>query len=259
MFKKQFVWLLLSALLAVPAVAQDMTVDEIIAKNVETRGGMDALKAVKSARTSANISMGGMEMPLSIVFKRPQKIRVDMEIQGMKVVQAFDGETGWTVMPMMGSTEPSRMADDQLTQMKQQSDWDGPLVDYREKGHTVELVGKEDVEGTEAYKLKVTMENGDESHFYLDTDHFLIFKQEGRTNMNGMEVNATTTFSNYKEVGDVVLAFSTEIVAEGAPTGIVFTVNEVELNIDVDDARFAFPEKPAEEMAEEETEEQNEG
>lgn len=254
MFKKQFVWFLLSALLVVPAMAQDMTADEIIAKYIETRGGMDALKAVKSARMSANISMAGMEMAISMVFKRPNMIRVDTEVQGMTVVQAYDGETGWAIMPMMGSPEPSKLPEDQLKQMREQSDFDGPLVDYKEKGHTVELVGKEDVEGTEAYKLKLTKKNGDVVNYYLDSEYFLVFKQEGRTNMQGMEVNATTNISDYKEVGDIVLPHSTEIIAEGAPAGVVITVNDVELNVDVDESQFAFPEPPAEEPMEEKDE-----
>ena len=255
MFKKQFVWLSLSALLAVPAVAADLTVDEIIAKNIETRGGMDALKAVESARMSASISVQGMDLPVSMVFRRPNKLRVEVEMQGMKVVQAYDGETGWIIMPMMGSTEPSKMSGAQLKQIEEQSDFDGPLVDYEKKGHTVELVGKEDVEGTEAYKVKLTKENGDESHYYIDTEYFLVFKQVGRTDMQGMEVNATTNYSDYKEVGDIVLSHSQEVVAEGMPTGFVVKVNEVELNVDVDESQFAFPEKPAaEEPAEEKTE-----
>jgi outer membrane lipoprotein-sorting protein len=250
MFKKQFVWLLLSAMPAVPAVAEQLTLDEIVAKHVESLGGMDALKAVKSARMSAKFNMGGMELPVTMVFKRPSKLRVETEFQGMKVIQAYDGETGWAVVPMMGSTEPTKMADDQLKQMQEQSDFDGPLVDYAKKGHTVELLGKEDVEGTEAYKLEVIKQNGDVLQMYLDSEYFLVFKQEGRVNVQGQEVNATTHLSEYKEVGDILLAHSIEVTPEGAPSGIQITFSDVELNVEVDDAQFAFPEKATEETAE---------
>lgn len=252
MFKKQLVLTLLAALLVAPVFAGEMSVDDIIAKNIETLGGADAWKAVKSAKMSANINMGGMELPINMTFKRPHMMRVDMEMQGMQIVQAYDGETGWAVMPMMGSSEPELMADDQLKQIKDQADFDGPLVDYKEKGHTVELVGKEDVEGTEAYKLKLTKDNGDVVHMYLDTEYFLVFKQEGRVNMQGVEVNSTVNLSDYKEVGDIVMPHSTEIVAEGAPAGVVITVNNVELNPEVDEAQFAFPEKAEDEAADQE-------
>lgn len=252
MFKKQFVWILLSALPAVPAIAEDLTADDIIARNIETRGGMDALKAVQSMGMKGNLNMGGMELAVSMVFKRPNKIRVETEVQGMKAVQACDGETGWAILPMMGSTEPAKMADDQLKEFRDLSDFDGLFVDYKEKGHTVELVGKEDVEGTEAYKLKVTTKDGDVSYYYFDSEHFLVFRLEGRLSFQGTEIDSTANFSDYKEVGDIVLSHSRELLREGTSLGLV-TINEVELNVEVDDSQFAFPEKPAE-TAEEKSE-----
>ena len=252
MFKKQLVLTLLAALLVAPVFADDLSVDEIIAKNIETLGGADAWKAIKSAKMTANFNMGGMEVPIRMTFKRPHMMRVDMEMQGMQIVQAYDGETGWAIMPMMGSSEPELMADDQLKQIKDQADFDGPLMDYKDKGHTIELVGKEEVEGTEAYKLKLTKDNGDVVHMYLDTEYFLVFKQEGRVNMQGIEVNSTTNISDYKEVGDVVMPHSTEIIAEGAPSGIVITLNDVELNPEVDEEQFAYPGKPEGEAADQE-------
>ena len=254
MTKKHFLWITLACLLAAPVLAQN--VDEIIAKNIETRGGMDALKGVESAHINGTMTMGqGMEVPFDITFKRPRKMRFEMEMQGMKIIQAYDGETGWGVMPMMGKSEPERLADDQLKQAEMQSDIDGPLVDYAEKGHTVELLGKEDVEGTEAYKLKVTLKNGDEINMYLDAEYYLVFKQEAKTNIQGNEVSVTSNISDYKEVGDVVLPHAMEQVFEGAPSGMTMTMNKVELNVDVDDSIFDMPEPaPQEEESEDEQE-----
>lgn len=259
MTKKHSVWILLSFLLATltsaGVFAEDLTVDEIIAKHVETIGGEEAWKAVDSATMTASFNAGPMAAGVTMVFKRPNKFRMETEFQGMKIIQAFDGEKGWGVMPMMGSSEPELAGDEEVKNMESQADLEGPLVGYKEKGHTVELIGKEEVEGTEAYELKVTQKNGDVIHMFLDTEYCLVFRQKVRRTVQGTEVNVTVNFSDYKEVGDVVMAHSIEQLPEGAPQGMVITVDKVELNTEVDDAQFTFPGKPegesTEEMAEE--------
>jgi len=242
MIKKQFMWLAALALLAVPGQAEE-TVDDIIAHHVETIGGKDALKAVKTMRMTGTMSMGGMQVPVTIEQKRPRMIRMEMEMQGMKIITAYDGERAWGVMPMMGKTEPELLSEDQRKQMENQGEFDGPLVDYKEKGNQVELVGKEDVEGTEAYKLKVTRKSGDVVYLYLDTEYFLPFQTETRITMQGNEMNVTTKLGDYQEVGGILVPHSVEQVFEGAPAGANITFDKVEVNVDIDDSTFALPEK----------------
>jgi len=242
MIKKHFVWLVLMALLAVPGQAEE-TVDDIIAHHVETIGGKDALKAVTTMRMTGTMSMGGMQVPVTIEQKRPRMFRMEMEMQGMKIITAYDGEKAWGVMPMMGKTEPELLGEDQRKQMESQSEFDGPLVDYEEKGNQVELVGKEDVEGTEAYKLKVTRKSGDVMYLYLDTEYFLPFQTEARISMQGNEMNVTTKLGDYQEVGGILVPYSFEQVFEGAPTGANVTFDKVEVNVDIDDTKFTLPEK----------------
>ncbi|MCP4663574.1 MAG: hypothetical protein GY856_49955 [bacterium] len=245
-------WIVVAVLLAgLPAAAQ--TLDEIIAQNIETRGGIEALKAVESARMVGRMAMGeGMEAPFTIEFKRPAKVRVEFEMQGMTGIQAFDGETGWSVMPFMGTADPQEMADDQVKEMKERGDWiEGPLLDYGPKGHTVELVGTEEIEGTEAHKLKVTTADGDVMHMYLDTEYCLEFKRESRQQMQGMEIDTTATIGDYKEVGDIVVAHSVMSTIGDGTANFALTIDKVELNLDLDDERFTMPEPPP--PAEEET------
>ncbi|MEE8526584.1 MAG: hypothetical protein V3T72_21825 [Thermoanaerobaculia bacterium] len=238
------------ATLATPVLAQaadeaggDMTLDEIIAKNIEARGGMEALKAVESARIQGKMAMGqGMEAPVTITFKRPNKVRMEFVIQGMTGITAYDGETGWGVMPFMGKTEPEPLADDQLKEIVDRSDFDGPLVDWQEKGHTVELVGMTDVEGTPAYELKITKKNGDVVRTFLDTEYFLEFRQKGKRNVQGNDMVIISTLGDYKEVGDLVMAHSFEATPEGTEFKQTVTLENVELNVEVDDAIFDMPE-----------------
>ncbi len=250
-------WIAAALLLAgLPAAAQ--TLEEIIAQNIETRGGLEALKAFESARMVGRMTMGPeMEAPITLEFKRPDKVRMEFEMQGMTGVRAFDGETGWFIMPFMGSADPQEMADDQLKEIKEQGDWIvGPLVDYEAKGHTVELVGTEEVEGTEAHKLKITTADGDVMHMYLDTDYCLEFRRESRQQMQGIEIDTTATIGDYKEVGDVVVAHSVMSTIGDGTANFALTIDKIELNIDLDDERFIMPEPPPPPPVEEETAEE---
>ena len=195
-----------------------------------------------------------MEAPITIEYKRPDKVRMEFELQGMTGIRAFDGETGWFIMPFMGTADPQEMADDQLKEIKEQGDWiGGPLVDFEAKGHTVELVGTEEVEGTEAHKLKITFNDGDVIHMYLDTEYCLEFKRESRQQMQGMEIEMTATIGDYKEVGDIVIAHSVMSTIGDGTANFDITIDKVELDVDIDDARFIMPEPPppAEETKEE--------
>lgn len=233
---------LLLSLLTAPLYAQ-MSADDVIAKYVEARGGQEAWKAVTSARMTGRMNMGGgMEAPFVVEYKRPSKVRVEFTMQGMTGTQAYDGATGWFVMPFMGKNDPEKMSDDQLSMVKEQADFDGPLVDYKAKGNTVELVGKEDVEGTEAYKLKVTRADGNVVYSFLDAEQFLEFKSEAKRKIPNLgEVSATTVYGDYKPVGAVVFPHSIEQIFEGAPAGQVITIDKIELNVDLPDDRFAMP------------------
>ena len=245
---KRALLLICLALLAVGVGAEEMTVDQVVEKHIEAQGGRDAWEGVSSAKISGKIVMGGtMEMPVTIYFQRPGKVRMEMEMQGQQIVQAFDGKEGWQIMPMMGSPDPQRMNEYESKMVKRQSEFEGPLYNYKDKGHSVELLGKEDVEGTEAYKLKITLNTGDEIYSYLDTEHFLEFMQTGKTmTQTGQEVQSTIMVGDYKEVGSLMLPHSREIIPEGAPQGVVISFDSIDLNsADINDEIFAMPEAPA--------------
>jgi len=248
MIRKTFACTLLAGLMAAAVSAQ--TVDELIAKNLEARGGKDKIKAVKSVRMTGKMVMGqGMEAPFTLEMARPKKVRMEFTFQGMTGIQAYDGTTGWMVMPFMGKKEPEQVAGDDLKNMDDQADFEGPLVDYKEKGHQVELVGKADVEGTPAYKLKVTKKNGDIQYIYLDAEQYLELKTEGKQKVRGQEVEGETTLGDYKEVNGLIFAFSIHSKPKDAPpgAGLTMTVDKIELNADMPASRFEMPkaEKPA--------------
>lgn len=240
MLRKILAGLALAALVAVPSSAQ--TLDEILAKNVKARGGLDKLKAVQTMRMTGTMTIGpGMEAPFVLEQKRPNMLRLDITIQGMTVSQAFDGKAGWQLNPLGGRKDPEPLPEDALRQVEEQADFDGPLVDFKAKGNAVELVGKEKVEGSDAYKLKLTLKNGDIRFIFLDADQFLEIKTEGKTKIRGTDVEGEGTVSDYKEVGGLMIPHAMESGQKGSPQKMKMTVQKVELTVPIDDARFKTP------------------
>jgi outer membrane lipoprotein-sorting protein len=228
------------------------TVEEIVAANLEAKGGEDAWKALETARMSGKMTMGGgeagaLEMPFTAEFKVPNKFRIEFTMQGMTAVQAFDGETGWSIMPFLGKTEPEEMAEDQIKQLKNQAEFKGPLVDYEEKGNTVELVGKEEIDGTPAYKIKVTRADGDVDILYLDEEYFVEFKSEVTREVQGTEITIVTDIGDYKEVDGLLFAHSMEMAFGDGPAQQVVTIEEIETGVELPDERFAMPAKSEDE------------
>jgi outer membrane lipoprotein-sorting protein len=254
MIRKTFAWLLVAGLAG--AALQAQTADEIIAKHIEARGGKDKIKAVQSIRMTGRMVMGqGMEAPFVRESARPNKVRTEFTIQGMTGVQAFDGKSGWSVMPFMGKKDPEAMSADEIRQTEDEADIDGLLVDSKEKGHQVEYAGKEDVEGTPAYKLKVTKKNGDIDNIYIDAESYMVIKESGKINVRGQEIENEVTFGDFKPVEGVIFPFSMEQKPKGAPAGMMITVSKIEVNPTLDASRFAMPAaaaKPAEKPAMEE-------
>ncbi|MDJ0654036.1 MAG: hypothetical protein QNJ40_07785 [Xanthomonadales bacterium] len=226
------------------ATAADL--DEVLSCNYETLGGLDNIKAVESARMTGTMTMGPMQAPFTIEFQQPNRVRLEFEVQGMTAVQAYDGETGWAIMPFMGKTTPEKMADDQLKSIQEMAEWEGPLVNWQEKGHSVELVGTEEVEGTEAYALKVVRAGSeDEVTMFLDTDYCLPFLSKGVRDIQGNEMAFSQTIGDYKEVGDIVMAHSMIANIGDGPTPMqqAITIETAELNVsDLKSDRFAMPE-----------------
>jgi hypothetical protein len=227
-------------------VAGPETADDVIARYIEAIGGRAKLDAVKTIRMAGKAAgMGGMELPMTLEFKRPQMLRIEFSMQGMTGVQAFDGTVGWFLLPFAGRTEPERMPSDMIDIIADQADFDGPLVDYAKKGHQVELVGKDDLEGSEVFKLKVTKKNGNVEYHFLDAEHFIPLQLEGKRSFQGTEMPYTIKFGDYKEVGGLLLAHS---VTQGGMGGDM-KFEKIEINVDLPDERFKMPEvktdKPA--------------
>jgi len=223
------------------------TADEIIDKHIKAMGGAEKIKAVMSVKATGKMKAGPMELPVTLTKARPDKVRMDFTVQGMTGTQAFDGTTGWLVMPFMGKKEPEKMSEDMLKDIRDEADFDGALFDYKTKGNKVEYIGKEDVQGSPAYKLKVTTKQGTETMQYIDAETYLTIKTEAKRKIQGQEVESETTIGDYKEIDGMLFPHSMESHAKGAPGGQSITVEKYELNAKVDPATFTMPEVKKEE------------
>ncbi len=227
---------------AVPVTA--MTLEEVLAKNHEARGGLDRLRAVESARFAGKMVMpGGLEAPFVWEWKRPNKMRIEFTLQGMTGVMASDGSSGWRIMPFMGKTEPERMTDEEFKEIEPQADFTGMLVDPEQKGYEIEYVGETDVEGTPAHKLKVTRKaTGDVSYIYLDAEYFVEIRRETRRKVRDQVVEGETTIGDYKEVDGLMIPHSIASKVKGAPDGRTIVIEKAELGVEIPDERFRMPE-----------------
>lgn len=236
------------ALLAGPVLAEDMTLEQVLAKHAEARGGEEAFDAVDTAKISAKMMMGAagqqMEAPMTLYIKAPNKMRMDFVIQGTTITQAWDGETGWQIMPLMGNPDPQEMSVEESKQIKRQDMIRGMLLTYEDHGFTAEYMGVEEVEGTPAHKIKINMDDDDVAYSYLDTDYFMEFMQEieavnPQTGQAGIMV---VTYGDYKEVGGLMMPYAMEMKPQGMPGGMNLTIENIELNTDeVTDDLFAMP------------------
>jgi hypothetical protein len=239
--RQGLLWLFL---IGVAASARAMTADELIAKNIQAKGGMDKIKAIQSSRTIGKMDLAGdsdLELAMAATVTRSGKVREEATLQGLTQVQAWDGKEGWQIQPFGGRKDPEKLSEDDIKGLKEDADIDGPLVDYKAKGHQVEFLGTEDVDGTEAYKLKVTLKSGDLKYYYLDPDYFLEIRITTRRMIRGTEQEYETDLGNYEEVAGVFVPFSYEIGPKGAPKSQKVTVEKVEVNVPVNDAIFSFP------------------
>jgi hypothetical protein len=241
-FRKTFACLLLGGFAAATLSAQ--TADELVEKYIQAKGGREHIKAVKSIRFTAKMSMGqGMEAPVVMELVPPEhKLRMEFTLQGMTGVQAYDGTNGWQVMPFLGKTDPEAMSGDDLKEAKENADLlEGPLFNYKDKGNQVEYLGKGDLEGTPVQKLKLTEKDGDVTTVYLDADSFLELKDETTRTIRGQATDIETTFGNYKQVEGLTLAYTVETKAKGAPAPQVITIDKIEVNPAIAAARFDKP------------------
>jgi len=237
----RFWLLLLAAGTCFSLGAGGQTVDEVIAKNIQARGGAERLKSVRSLRTSSKLSQGSFRAEFRQENKRADKVREEIIIQGLTQVQAYDGKTGWQISPFNGRKDPELLSQDDLKSLAVDADMDQPLMEYKEKGHKAELVGHDSMEGTDCFKIKLSLKNGDVRYYYLDADSYLELKVEIQTTIRGALQESELYYGDYEQVNGIYYPFTIDQAQKGSSSRTQISVEKIEQNVPLEDAVFSMP------------------
>ena len=204
--------------------------------------GQDSILKVNTQKLTGKMIQGGIEIPFIQMAKRPYKIRVEGTFQGLTFIQTFNGTEGWSLNPFAGVTDPQPMTEDDLKGMRYQADMDGMLWNWNEKGYTVTFDGKDDMEGTSCFKIKLDTKEGDSFTYYIDADSYLLLRTNSKMKRMGNEMESDTYYSNYSMVEGIAVPGKIETKMKDQLMGTL-VIENVELNTELDDTLFEKPVK----------------
>jgi hypothetical protein len=234
--------IVLAAVSCLSVFSLGQTADELVQKNIQAKGGIDKIKAIKSVRITGKLNAGGGFTAATVQEnERPNLVRETFSLQGMTAVTAYDGATGWHIQPFGGHKDPELIGEDEMRGLLIDADFDGPLVDYKEKGNTVEYLGHDIVDGDDALRLKLTLKDGDIIYYYLDPDTFLEIREEVQQFIRGSVHESVSEMGSYKPVQGVMYPFSISQGSKANPAEQSTTVEKIEVNVPIDKADFALP------------------
>jgi len=236
--KKLIIPILLSLIFFTQSFSQ--TVDEILAEHFAVIG-QEKLLETETFSTKGKIMQGQFEIPFTSYHKRPMSFKSEATFQGMEIITAYDGESGWSINPFAGNTDPQPMTEEQADRMELQADFDGVFYNYKEKGNEIEFTGTEELDDIEVYVLKLTRPNGDVITSYIDSEEYVLLKTKSMMKVQGVETETETIFSNYKYVDEMLSPYSIETQVNGE-TVMQMVFEEITFNVDIDDSIFDMPE-----------------
>ncbi len=237
----------LALALACPALASAQSMDELIARHLAARGGLPALKAIKTLKMTGSMRPGGFDVQLTYAetIARPGSVRIDATLQNLTVVEAYDGASGWQIQPFQGRKDPEDLSADDTKSLQEEADFEGPLIDAKAKGVKLENLGSVDIDGAPTYAIRATLKNGDQLTYYLDPVAMLTVRVETRQLARGAETLTDTDFGDYEKVDGVYFPFEIAFGPKGATDRQRVTYNTVVANAPLDPAVFARPAAPA--------------
>jgi hypothetical protein len=223
-----------------PASGLAQTVDALVARNVAARGGVEAWRGVSSLRLTGQMDVGRGLMVPYVLEQKSGKMRFEFVFDGETAIECYDGTTGWKVVPFKGRKTPEPMTAEELREAAEPADLYGPLFDYASRGHKVELLGHEQVQGRDAFKLRVTLPSGAVRWVYLDAESALEIKVEALRRRGSREQRVETLYGDWKATQGLLIPRRYETRTEGPMPSHVLTVETVRVNPQLDDARFTM-------------------
>jgi outer membrane lipoprotein-sorting protein len=229
----------------VPESLAAQSITQILAKVFVARGGLAKIRAVKSERVSGTISFGSEASgPFVVELKRPMRMHMTLSVQNLTMVRVYDGTQGWANNPFAGKMNPDSMTDEDLKNISEEADFDGPLVDYAKKGNKLELTGKDKVEDKDAWRVRLTTKNGDVRSYLFDARTFVLLKWEGRRRAEGKEFPVESYFRDYREVEGLKFSFQIDSGSSATDLTQKLVIDKIDLNPEISDSEFAKPVVP---------------
>ena len=235
--------LCIAGLLLLPLAASAQTAEEIVKKALDARGGVEKIRAVQSERVSGQVSFSrGMAGTFVVELKRPLKMHTEIIVEGQKIIRVYDGKSsGWMINPFLEKKEVQPLSSEDLKSISDESDFDGPLVDYQAKGNQIELAGKEKLDDKHVYRLKLTNKNGDVRFYFFDSASFLLLKWEGIRKNGEEDLPWESFFSDFRDVQGLKYPFRIDQGSPGTEFKQTLTAEKIEINPPIDDSRFVKP------------------
>jgi outer membrane lipoprotein-sorting protein len=244
---------LIIVLLAVPLVVVadsttapvDLTAAQIVERNISARGGLQAWRTVKTLSMSGKLDAGGkqkVQLPFVLEMERNRKTRLELQFNGQTAVQVYDGTNGWKLRPFLNRRDVEPYTPDELKAASMQAELDGPLVDYVTKGTKVELEGVQQIDGHDAFNLKLTLKSGQVQHIWVDAQNFLDVKVEATPRrLDGKFHPVATYLRDYRPVNGLMITYVNETVVEGVRQTEKILVEKVIVNPKLEDSHFNKP------------------
>jgi hypothetical protein len=244
---KKLVVFLIGFLFTGILIAQDLSVDEIVSKNLQTIG-QDMLMKVQTIKLTGKMTQGPAEFIMTEIMKKPEFDMLEMEIQGVKIIMSTDGKTGWIINPMTGSSDAQDLPPDMITSMVADGmrdpdvNWYNPFLNWKEKGTRIDLIGKEDMNGTPVYNLKLTFKDNQVVNYYVDASKFVVLKKKSTETAQGQTYEQETRYSDFRDFEGILGPAKTETLINGQ-VGTVSIVDKYEFDMPVDESVFKKPVK----------------
>jgi hypothetical protein len=226
---------------AFATILSAQTAEELVNRNLQAKGGLDKIKALRTLRETGKLQNGGFTAQVGQDSMAPNLIRQTYTVQGMTQIQAYDGTAGWKISPFEGRKDPERLGEEELRDLIEDAIFLGPLVDYQAQGSRVEYIGKDLLDGDDVYRLKVTLKNGDIYYYYLDPETFLEIRVERVQFIRGAVHESLVELGSYKLVAGVYMPFTLETGSKQSPERTKVTIDKIEPNVTLDPAEFKMP------------------
>ena len=239
-------WLLFVILVFLPAGAFAQTADDIIAKYVEARGGLAKIKSIQSERVRGTLMFApGVEGPFVVERERPYKMRMEVSFREQTLIRVYDGKSeGWIYNPFAADAAVVPMNENELRNILDEADFEGPFIDYKAKGNKLEYAGKTDVEGKPAYKIKLSNKNGDVSYFSFDATTFFLVRWQGSRKSGDQEIPWESHFRDFREINGLQYPFLIESNAPGTDQAQKIMADKIEVNVTISESQFKRPNIP---------------